>query len=53
MSKERVLLILRNMRLLLNQLKLEIDDEYNLEHMLVDSMNSNLNSIEMLFGKEQ
>lgn len=51
MSNDRVLIILRNMRLLLDQLKLEIDEDCNIEHMLVDSMSSTLKSIEMLFGK--
>lgn len=41
------------MRLLLDQLRLEIDSHYNIEHMLIESINSNLKSIEMLFGSEK
>lgn len=52
MSTERVLLILRNIKLLLNQLRLEIDNELKFEHLLINSIESSLHSIEILFGQD-
>jgi hypothetical protein len=47
MNQERIRLIIRNMELLMKQLELEIDEDDNVRHPLVQSTQSMLKSIEL------
>lgn len=53
MNNERVLPILRNIRLLIEQLKIEIDTNYYFEHSLIKSIESCVRCIESLVEKNK
>jgi hypothetical protein len=53
MSKERPLMILRNIKTLLTHLEKEIDEELKFEHILIHSMKTNLNCINDLLEEAQ